>query len=230
MRRGRRHAGEETNMTRMLAIATTFVFLSCGSALAQISGSTPAPLGITSPLGIGPAPAVPGTGIPLGATEFNSPGVSPMTSGVSPLGAAPLSTTICSGINSLTGNLSGGAMTGSSVGSGMSNAGTSASSMTFDGGGNVGTASGTCAGIAGSTSGQAAASASSPTMATSSSSVGRVGIPMGSTELGVGGLSPAPQIPTVNPSVPSSILTTPCSTTGIATMGTTSGGTVAGSC
>jgi hypothetical protein len=217
-------------MTRSLAIATAFVFVSCGSVLAQVSSSAPAPLGITSPLGIGPAPAVPGTGIPLGATEFNSPGVSPMTSGVSPLGSAPLSTTTCAGINSLAGGLSGGAMTGSSVGSGISAAGTSASSMTFDGGGNVGTASGTCGSITGTTSGQAAASASSPTMATSSSSVGRVGIPMGSTELGVGGLSPLPQIPTVNPSAPSSILSTPCATTGIGAMGTTTGGTLTGSC
>ena len=220
-------------MTRLAMIATATILLSCGSVLAQVSGSAPSPLGITSPLGIGPAPAVPGTGIPLGATEFNSPGVSPMTSGESPLGPAALSTTTCAGINSPAGNLSGtGSMTGSSVGSGMSTAGTSASSMTFDGGGNVGTASGTCAGIAGTTSGQPAASASSPTMATSSSSVGRAGIPMGSTELGVGGLSPPPQILNSNPSAPTSTTGTPCSTGGTAEMGTTSstGGALSGSC
>ena len=218
-------------MTRSLAIATAFVFLSCGSVLAQVPGSTPAPLGITSPLGIGSAPPVPGTGIPLGATEFNSPGVSPMASGVSPLGPAALSMTTCNGINSLAGNLSGGSMTGSSVGTGMSTSGTPASSATFDGGGDAGTASGTCASITGTTSGQPGASASSPTMATSSSSVGRAGIPMGSTELGVGGVSPLPQILNSNPSAPTSA-GTPCATAGTADMGATSstGATLSGSC
>src|SRR5439155_707652 len=56
--------GREVNMTRLAMIATATILLSCGSVLAQVSGSAPAPLGITSPLGIGPAPAVPGTGIP----------------------------------------------------------------------------------------------------------------------------------------------------------------------
>jgi hypothetical protein len=225
--------GQEVNMTRLAMIATATILLSCGSAFAQISGSVPSPLGMTSPLGIGPAPAVAGTGIPLGATELNSPGVSPMTSGVSPLGSAPLSTTTCAGVNSLVGNLSGASsMTGSSVGTGMSTSGTAASSTTFDGGGNVGTASGTCAGIAGTTSGQPAASASSPTGMASPSAVGRVGIPIGSTELGVGGLSPMPEISTTNPSAPTSIPGMPCSTTGITAMGTTPaiGGTFAGSC
>src|SRR6476661_4559299 len=69
----------------------TAVLLASGSASAQIGGIGPSgsPLGMTSPLGIGPAPAVPRTGIPMGATELSTPGVSPMTSGTSPLGAAP---------------------------------------------------------------------------------------------------------------------------------------------
>jgi hypothetical protein len=59
-----------------------------------------------------------------------------------------------------------------------------------------------------------------------------VGIPIGSTELGVGGLSPMPEISTTNPSAPTSIPGMPCSTTGITAMGTTPaiGGTFAGSC
>jgi hypothetical protein len=64
----------------------TAVLLTSGSASAQIGGIGPSgsPLGMTSPLGIGPAPAVPRTGIPIGATELSTPGVSPMTSGTSP--------------------------------------------------------------------------------------------------------------------------------------------------
>ena len=61
-------------------------------------------------------------------------------------------------------------------------------------------------------SGGPAASASSPTGMGSTSPNGRVGIPMGSTELGVGGLSPPPAIQTPNPSAPVSTFgtTTPC--------------------
>ena len=55
----------------------TFVFVASNSAYAQIGGIGPSPLGsplgMTSPLGIGPAPAVPRTGIPMGATELSSP-------------------------------------------------------------------------------------------------------------------------------------------------------------
>jgi hypothetical protein len=43
------------------------------------------PLGITSPLGIGPAGPVGPTRIPLGATELATPGASPILSGASPL-------------------------------------------------------------------------------------------------------------------------------------------------
>jgi hypothetical protein len=110
--------------------------------------------------------------------------------------------------------------------------GTSGSSTLFDGGGSVGTASGTCASITGNTFGQPAASASSPTGMASPSTVGRVGIPLGSTELGVGGLSPMPDVLSPNPSAPLSTLGTTCPTTGAAAMGGTSSmsGTLSGSC
>src|SRR3977135_1305208 len=49
--------------------------------------------------------------------------------------------------------------------------------------------------------------ASLPTGMGSGSSVGRVGIPMGSTELGAGGLSPLPGLLTPNPSAPLMTLT-----------------------
>jgi len=47
-------------------------------------GAVNPPLGMTSPLGIGAGAPVGGTGLPLGATELATPGVSPMTSGSPP--------------------------------------------------------------------------------------------------------------------------------------------------
>jgi hypothetical protein len=105
-------------MTRFMMAITAGVLWGCGSAFAQI-GSTSilpglSPLGMTSPLGIGPGSPVAPTNLPLGATELASPGVSPMTSGASPTGII----TTCSGV--------GGSMPGTSSGAGAS---------TFDGGG-----------------------------------------------------------------------------------------------
>ena len=191
-------------MTRLLIVAITAALLGSGSASAQIGGLStspgPSPLGMTSPLGIGPAAPVAPTGIPLGATELASPGVSPMTSGVSPVVPAIGGATACSGAGAV----------GSSIG--IANPGTSGSTSIFDGGGLGGTASGTCA--ANGSSMAPAASASSPTGMGSTSAVGRVGIPLGSTELNVGGLSPPPDVLTPNPSAPLST-GTPCPTTGM---------------
>lgn len=93
---------------------------------------------------------------------------------------------------------------------------TSGVSAPVYGGGNAGTASGTCASITGSTSAQAAISASSTTMITSSSTAGLAGISIGSTEFGVGGLSPMPQILNLDLSAPTSTAGTPCLTAGTA--------------
>jgi hypothetical protein len=208
---------ERPAMTRFLMAAMVAGLLSCGSAVAQIGGigTSPgaSPLGMTSPLGIGPAPAVAPTGIPLGATDLASPGVSPMTSGISPLG--PATGSACSGLGSPT-----------SSGIATSAAGTSGSTNIFDGGGTAGTASGTCAGITSSPLSGPAASASSPTGMGAASTVGRSGIPLGSTELGAGGLSPPPDVLTPNPSAPSSTIgaTIPCPTTGMSPMSGMSSG------
>ena len=183
-------------MTRML-IGAMAALLLWGPACAQTSTSTPSPLGITSPLGIGPASPVPPAGIPLGATELQSAGVSPASSVTSPLTPSTSgNSTTCTAINSRAGNLSGGSSTGIP---------SAAPGSLFDGGGIVGTASGTCAAI-GTAGGNPAASASSPT-GMGSTAVGRLGVPMGSTELGVGGLSPMPQVPILNPTAPSPGLT-----------------------
>ena len=72
-------------MSRLLMVVLGAVLVGCGPAAAQVGGIGASPLGMTSPLGIGPASPVAPTGIPLGATELASPGVSPMTSGTSPL-------------------------------------------------------------------------------------------------------------------------------------------------
>src|SRR4051794_15050423 len=107
-------------MTRFAIATTAAVLLSCGSALAQ------SPLGLTSPLGIGPGSPVGPTGIPLGATELGSLGVSPTTSGTSPLGLT--ASTPCSGIGGAVPQTSFGqttSTTGTTSGTEMSSAGTS---------------------------------------------------------------------------------------------------------
>jgi hypothetical protein len=202
--RGRdsRHLGRGPTMTRFMMAITAVVLWGCGSAFAQIGGTSIlpglSPLGMTSPLGIGPGSPVAPTNLPLGAMELASPGVSPMTSGASPTGII----TTCSGV--------GGSMPGTSSGAGTS---------TFDGGGMTGTASGAggvtgtapgAGGMTGTTSGACgltgssslagtAAAASSGGGMGSASSVGRAGIPLGSTELGGGGLSPPSVALTTNP-------------------------------
>ena len=56
--------------------AAFLIVLGCGAAFAQV-GPTASPLGITSPLGIGPGSAVPPVGVPMGALELATPGLSP---------------------------------------------------------------------------------------------------------------------------------------------------------
>ena len=77
-------------MITRFAMATAAVLLGCGSAYAQARMNvSPVPaLGMTSPLGIPNAP-VGQTGIPLGATELATPGVTPTASGAAPLIGAP---------------------------------------------------------------------------------------------------------------------------------------------
>jgi hypothetical protein len=181
-------SGKKPTLTRSLIVAMTATLLVCSPAFAQVGGSDAAPgLGITSPLGIGPGSPVAPTGMPLGATELASPGVSPSVSSMA------LSGTTCSGMQSST-------------------SGSSGSTALFDGGGLTGTASGACAGGGSGTLLQPAASASSPAGMGNLSSVRPVGIPLGSTELGAGGLSPPALVfsspsPTSLPSVTSSAST-----------------------
>jgi hypothetical protein len=224
-------------MTRF-AMATAAVLLGCSSAYAQAHMNvSPLPaLGMTSPLGI-PNALVGQTGIPLGATELATPGVSPTTSGAAPLigatcaGASPAPAPMGSSATAASTGV-GTPMTGASAGTGGASAGMGSSvpglssTTLFDGGGMTATARGTCA----------ASATASPPLASSmgpGSSAGMVGIPLGSTELGGGGLSPpsvalspnssAPVMsllpplsamtPPSTPSVSTSQSTSPCPTT-----------------
>ena len=180
-------------MTRF-AVATAAVLLGGGSAYAQAPMSTSPlpPLGMTSPLGIPNAP-VGQTGIPLGATELATPGVSPTTSGASPM----LGATCVSSAPPLA--AMGSSMTGTPPNMGSPVTGASGSAL-FDGGGMAASASGACA----------ASATASPPMASSmgpGSSIGMVGIPLGSTELGGGGLSPPSVVLSPNASAPALTLT-----------------------
>src|SRR6516162_1116839 len=185
----------EPMMTRF-AVATAAVLLGCGSAYAQapLSTSPLPPLGLTSPLGIPNAP-VGHTGVPLGATELATPGVSPTTSGASPMLGAT-----CGGVSSTPPSAAmGSATTGTSPNMGSPVTGASGSAP-FDGGGMAASAPGACA----------ASATASPPMASSmgpGSSVGMVGIPLGSTELGDGGLSPPSVALSPNGSAPALTLT-----------------------
>src|SRR3954468_7826562 len=206
-------------MTRCaVAIAAVVLGNSYAHAQARMSLSPLPALGMTSPLGIPNAP-VGQTGIPMGATELATPGVSPVTSG-----AAPVIGATCFGASPSPASAAiGSSMTIAPTGMGSSAAGGSGAmgSAIFDGGGMSGTAPGACA----------ASATAPPPMASSmgpGSSVGMVGIPLGSTELGGGGLSPpsvalspnasAPfmsslsSLSTAQPSSPSLSLLTPQST------------------
>lgn len=179
---------------KRLWMAAAMAMLSCSTALAQVGGtSVPTPgIAATSPLGI-PGGSQPGTsvgptGIPLGATELTSPGISPMF--VDPTGMMA-SGTACSAGGSASSGISGGL-------SGVS---------TYDGGGLAG--GGMAAGLAvpgdtapcvAASAGTASATASAPFASPSGAS--RTGIPLGSVEIGTAGVSPliTVQVPTVSSS------------------------------
>jgi len=179
----------------------------CNVAMAQVGGmAAPTPtIGVTSPLGLEMGSTVSPTGIPLGATELASPGLSPDPTGVT--GTIPLS---------------GSGTTCSTVGTSPSQM--FGSTATFDGGGTtIGTAAPATAatsmssetaatsemsatsgmpdtsglsGMCGSGTGSVAAS-SSPTSPITPGGVARPGIPLGSTEIGNLGVSSAAAVPTM---------------------------------
>src|SRR5260370_15428175 len=118
-------------MVTRFAMATVAVLLGSGSAYAQARMNvSPLPaLGMTSPLGIPNAP-IGHTGIPLGATELATPGVSPTTFGAAPLigatcaGASPAPAALGSPTTAASTGM-GSPMTGASAGMGGSTTGAS---------------------------------------------------------------------------------------------------------
>jgi hypothetical protein len=181
----------EVTVRRELIAAILTTLLGCNPVFAQVGGiGSPTPptpgMGLTSPFGmsIAAGSAVGPSGLPLGATELATPGISP----------APPSTlgsgfTICSAVV--------GAGSGSATG-------------LFDGGGvspNMSPATGetnsTSAGACNQASGAGSAGTLQSTTASPSATapLGIGTIPMGSTELGNAGLSPTP-CPLTGPTLP----------------------------
>src|SRR6185436_15366034 len=159
-------------------------------------------LSATSPLGMVPSAPVGGTGIPFGATEIASPGVSPAplpSTGIigstvcSTIGTAP-STMFGSASSFDGGGVSVGTVTPQSTMAMPSSSGIPATSALID-------TSGTQS-MCGAGSGNLAAS-SAPMSPTAPGGVARTGIPMGSTEIGNLGVSSAAAVPiiTVTPTV-----------------------------
>ena len=175
-----------------LSILTAVTLAIAQPALAQVTPlpiGTTSPLGVTTPLGMGPGAPVAPVGIPLGATQLSSPGVSPALAGIVPQNAISGNTAACSGTISTTGM--------------------SSPTPLFDA--SAGTVSGTCATAGVSASANPAGSASSPTGMGSVAAGGRVGIPMGSAELDPGGLSLPPPATSLTSTLPvaTAVPTTP---------------------
>jgi len=182
-------------MKRFLMITAASALL-CGQAFAQQAGVMPTPsLSATSPLGMAPSAPVGGTGIPFGATEIASPGISP-----APLASTGIiGGTVCSTIGTAPSTMFGSASSfdGGGVATGtvtpqstmaMSSSGLPPTSALID-------TSGTQS-MCGAGSGSSAAS-SAPTSPTTPGGVPRTGIPMGSTEIGNLGVSSAAAVPMI---------------------------------
>lgn len=214
-------------MRRVFSAISLIAFFNSPIAFAQTAGATrsmtasPTPtIGATSPLGIAPNAPVGGTGVPLGATELATPGVSASgvgtpASNVSNAPACPALTTNVAGTSGEIGMTAPAGSTGANGGS-------------FDGGG-LTTAMGST--TSGTTSGAMVAncspasmnapSATAPTSAVVTGGVARPGIPLGSTEINNLGVSPPAVVQPVDPNA--SIQTSPCAATGMS--GTSAMGT-----
>jgi hypothetical protein len=168
-------------MKRLWTATVVATLLSCNSAFspafAQAGGmGSPMPgIAATSPLGMIPGALVPPTGIPLGATELASPGLSPLTDGTA--GMAGFGT-MCSAVGGPSSGISG--------------------ASTYDGGG-MGMGMGTSLPGSGVICGASPSGSASSTVAMSSAAPGnvaRTGIPLGSVEIGSAGISPLVVVPT----------------------------------
>ena len=177
-------------MRRELIAAFLATLLGCNPVLAQVAGiGSPMPgMGVTSPFGMGSAAGSVGpTGVPLGATELATPGLSPAPPSTLGSGFAVCSTVVGAPSATATGIYDGG---GLGTATGMSP-----------------TAMGTTSAASASTCNQASSSSSPSTLSSgstppsSSALLGIGAIPMGSIELGNAGVSPTP-CPLSGPTLP----------------------------
>jgi hypothetical protein len=179
----------EAKVRRELIItATLATLLGCNPAFAQVGGiGSPAPgMGLTSPFGMSSAAGTVGpAGLPLGATELATPGLSP-----APPGTLGSGFTICSAVVG----------TGSGSANGLFDGGGVSSSMSP-------TATGETNSASASACNQASGAGSAGTLQSTNSSPGATAplgigtIPMGSTELSNAGVSPTP-CPLTGPTLP----------------------------
>jgi len=181
----------EATVRRELIIAVTLATLLGGNPVfAQVGGiGSPTPgMGQTSPFGMSAAASgsVGPAGIPLGAAELATPGLSPAPPSTLGSGFTICSAVVGAGSNSATGLFDGGG-----VGTSM---GTSQIGM-----GGTSSASGACDEV--SSAGSAGIMQSTPSSPGTSAPLGVGTIPMGSTELDRGGVSPSP-CPLSGPTLP----------------------------
>jgi len=185
-------------MRRELIAASLATLLGCNPVFAQVAGiGSPMPgMGVTSPYGMSSAAGPVGPiGVPLGATELATPGLSP----------APPSTlgsgfTVCSAVVGVPSTAATGLYDGGGVGTAT---GMSPTTM----GTAMGTTAGTTNAASASTCNQASGSSNPGTLSpsgtppSSSALLGIGTIPMGSTELNGTGVSPTP-CPLSGPTLP----------------------------
>jgi hypothetical protein len=160
-------------------------------ALAQVGAmGAPTPgIGVTSPLGMTPNSTTSPAGIPLGATELASPGISPAVPGTLGMsgGATGCGTLAGSspGMSSAGSTYDGGGM---AIGSGSSLTG----STSMPGTSMPGTSS--MSGMCGGGASSSAPSATS-TLTPSPGGASKAGIPLDSVEIGNAGISPMVTVP-----------------------------------
>jgi hypothetical protein len=169
-------------VTVVATLLSNFAFSPAFSQVGGMADPTPG-IAATSPLGVIPGASVPPTGIPLGATELASPGLSPLTAGTA--GMAGFGST-CSA--------------GGSPSSGISGA------STYDGGG-MGLGMGASLPGSGVICGASSSDNTAAMSSTASGNVARTGIPFGSVEIGNAGVSLLVVVPT--PSASLSMMGTP---------------------
>ena len=179
-------------MRRELIAAILTTLLGCNPVFAQVGGiGSPTPLtpgmGLTSPFGMSAATggSVGPAGVPLGATELTTPGLSPAPPGTLGSGLTICSSVVGAGASSATGLFDGGGVSSdmSPAAPGGTNSSSASACNQASGAGSAGTLQSTTA---------------SPS---TTAPLGIGTIPMGSTELGNAGVSPTP-CPLTGPTLP----------------------------